>query len=309
MLKGKLKHRERSPIHLVKYPADPLSLPKLLYDAAYVDEEPTRTGGELGLGTAGFACRKTNTLVRDSASAAGASSQPHMAIMQQSMAMMQQMMHRVLSGQSSDSLSNLEVFPNKRRKTRAIEAPLVEPTETIPLPAPSAASSQAQQNLPPTASSQAQQEGLPSRAESKDMFDLPVVESAKQRMSPEEQQRVMKETQQARETEKKRDKSEQAEVAAQSAPKAKAGVKALSKAKAKGVGEAKAAAKAKAKAQAKAKAKTQAAPVGSETRQEKKARILRSMPKELRKKWEKGCSSCRFVSECTLSCWAKRGYS
>lgn len=40
-----------------------------------------------------------------------------------------------------------------------------------------------------------------------------------------------------------------------------------------------------------------------------KTRILKQVPKHLKQKFEHGCSTCRWASFCTPSCWAKRGYS
>ena len=40
-----------------------------------------------------------------------------------------------------------------------------------------------------------------------------------------------------------------------------------------------------------------------------KQRVLLAVPLSLRRKWQNGCSSCRYVKSCTLSCWKKRGFS
>ena len=40
-----------------------------------------------------------------------------------------------------------------------------------------------------------------------------------------------------------------------------------------------------------------------------KSKVLKLVPKKLLKDYRFGCSSCRYVSYCTPSCWAKRGFS
>ena len=41
---------------------------------------------------------------------------------------------------------------------------------------------------------------------------------------------------------------------------------------------------------------------------DKKLAVLRLVPVEERARFESGCSRCRWVPECTLSCWRQRGY-
>eukprot|EP00434_Breviolum_minutum_P024640 symbB.v1.2.021760.t1/scaffold1897.1/size96769/12 len=41
---------------------------------------------------------------------------------------------------------------------------------------------------------------------------------------------------------------------------------------------------------------------------QEKAKILKTVPAKLRSQYAKGCSSCRYVKLCTVSCWQKRGF-
>lgn len=42
---------------------------------------------------------------------------------------------------------------------------------------------------------------------------------------------------------------------------------------------------------------------------EMKAKILAKISPSLKKKYKQGCSTCRYVANCTLSCWLKRGWT
>lgn len=45
-----------------------------------------------------------------------------------------------------------------------------------------------------------------------------------------------------------------------------------------------------------------------EEREQEKQRVLRQVPRALKIRFKGGCSTCRYVQQCTLSCWKKRGY-
>ena len=65
--------------------------------------------------------------------------------------------------------------------------------------------------------------------------------------------------------------------------------------------------------QAEAKASKKPAPkakakMSKEQRADEKKRILKTVPKALVLKYSQGCSTCRWVANCTLSCWRKRGF-
>ena len=50
-------------------------------------------------------------------------------------------------------------------------------------------------------------------------------------------------------------------------------------------------------------------PLGTvEEREARRRAVLAIVPAKLRKKFSKGCSSCRHRAFCTVSCWAKRGF-
>lgn len=121
-------------MHLEIYPESPDDLPQALLLQAYVKgEQPCKEGSDLGLATKQFSCRKTNTLVRGSSSTALATSNTDgQGILAQQMKMMQQMftMWQQGHGQADADLSGLEVFPQRRRRVKAL--PPVEPEHSVP---------------------------------------------------------------------------------------------------------------------------------------------------------------------------------
>ncbi|CAJ1456060.1 unnamed protein product [Effrenium voratum] len=152
-LKSRVKHAPKLPshLHLVKYPADPLSLPEALRSTAYGHgEEPSNLGGDMGLSTGSVPCRKTSKLVRGDSDLSQQSAAPMMQMQQ----LMAQMMHHVMmqqsgapSGAPGASLANLHVF-KLNRSNKALRSIAEEPS------AQSQASASAQPELQASASSQ-----------------------------------------------------------------------------------------------------------------------------------------------------------
>ena len=121
-LRSKTKHMQKPPVHLQTYPAQPESLPKQLYDRAYLEEKPFQKGATMtGLGAHVVPYRGSHTLVRDSKSQGSSSSttDPLGFCMQFMQAACAHMM-RGGSQEPFPGLPGFEVFAGKR-KNKALE--------------------------------------------------------------------------------------------------------------------------------------------------------------------------------------------
>lgn len=46
----------------------------------------------------------------------------------------------------------------------------------------------------------------------------------------------------------------------------------------------------------------------TKSREERRQAVLRTVPGDLLKRFQAGCARCRWRKQCTISCWADRGY-